>query len=107
MNLLLSVILLVVGTTVLTAQVTYERILQAEKEPGNWLTYSGTYKSHHYSTLDQIKPDIRDFMMEMLMARPGNRRLAEELHDLAENPKFRHEVANARKAIIELDDRIR
>jgi alcohol dehydrogenase (cytochrome c) len=56
-NVLLAVILLVVGTTVLTAQVTYERILQAEKEPGNWLTYSGSYKSHHYSTLDQIKRD--------------------------------------------------
>jgi alcohol dehydrogenase (cytochrome c) len=34
--------------------VTYERLLNATKEPGNWLTYSGDYKSHHYSTLDQI-----------------------------------------------------
>ena len=57
MNFLLALVLLLVGTTALPAQVTYERILQAEKEPGNWLTYSGTYKGHHYSTLDQIKRD--------------------------------------------------
>jgi alcohol dehydrogenase (cytochrome c) len=36
------------------AQVTYERILNAEKEPGNWLTYSGNYKGWRYSPLDQI-----------------------------------------------------
>jgi alcohol dehydrogenase (cytochrome c) len=34
--------------------VTYERLLEARKEPGNWLTYSGDYRSHHYSTLKQI-----------------------------------------------------
>ena len=34
--------------------VTAERLLNAAAEPGNWLTYSGDYKSHHYSTLNQI-----------------------------------------------------
>ena len=34
--------------------VTYERLLNATKEPGNWLMYSGDYRSHHYSSLDQI-----------------------------------------------------
>ncbi len=34
--------------------VTYERLLNATAEPGNWLTYSGDYKSHHYSSLNQI-----------------------------------------------------
>ena len=38
----------------LPAQVSYERLLNAESEPGNWLTYSGTYKSNHYSKLDEI-----------------------------------------------------
>ena len=37
--------------------VTYERLLNATKEPGNWLTYSGDYRSHHYSTLNQITAD--------------------------------------------------
>lgn len=34
--------------------VTSERLRQAEKEPGNWLTYSGQYSGQRYSRLDQI-----------------------------------------------------
>ena len=37
--------------------VTYERLLKAAEEPGNWLTYSGDYRSHHYSSLNQITVD--------------------------------------------------
>src|SRR5215468_4096376 len=37
--------------------VTYERLLKATEEPGNWLTYGGDYRSHHYSTLNQITAD--------------------------------------------------
>jgi len=39
-----------------TAQVPYERIVRAETEPGNWLTYSGNYQGHRYSPLAQITP---------------------------------------------------
>ena len=41
----------------LTAQglpVTYERLLHADREPGNWLMYSNTYNSWRYSRLAQI-----------------------------------------------------
>src|SRR5665213_2385114 len=38
------------------AQVTFDRILAAGKEPRNWLTYSGSTYSQRYSTLDQITP---------------------------------------------------
>ena len=38
----------------LAAQVTYDRILKAANEPGNWLTYSGNYSGHRYSPLAQI-----------------------------------------------------
>ncbi len=38
----------------LSAQVTYERILNSASEPGNWLTYNGTYASKHHSSLKQI-----------------------------------------------------
>ncbi len=41
-------------TSSLSAQVTYQRILKAESEPGNWLTYSGNYSAHRFSSLDQI-----------------------------------------------------
>ncbi len=34
--------------------VPYERIRDADKEPGNWLTYSGSYNGQRYSLLDQI-----------------------------------------------------
>jgi len=35
-------------------EVTYERIRSADKYPGDWLTYHGTYQGWHYSPLDQI-----------------------------------------------------
>ncbi len=38
----------------LTAQVPYQRILRAESEPGNWLTYSGNYNGRRHSALKQI-----------------------------------------------------
>jgi alcohol dehydrogenase (cytochrome c) len=37
--------------------VTFQRILKANSEPQNWLTFGGTYKSLHYSLLDQITPE--------------------------------------------------
>ena len=36
--------------------VTYQRLLNADKEPQNWLTFSGSYLGARYSTLDQITP---------------------------------------------------
>jgi len=41
----------------LPAQVSYDRLLHAAEEPENWLTYSGTYQSQRYTTLDQITPE--------------------------------------------------
>ena len=44
------------ATLSLQAQVTHERILNAAKEPQNWLTYGGGFSSQRYSTLSQITP---------------------------------------------------
>jgi alcohol dehydrogenase (cytochrome c) len=41
----------------LPAQVTLDRLLHPEREPQNWLTYSGNYSAQRYSTLDQITRD--------------------------------------------------
>jgi alcohol dehydrogenase (cytochrome c) len=41
----------------LHAQVSFERLLRADREPQNWLTYSGTFLSQRYSQLAQITPD--------------------------------------------------
>lgn len=38
------------------AQVPYERIVSAQKEPANWLTYSGNYSGHRFSPLKEITP---------------------------------------------------
>jgi glucose dehydrogenase len=44
----------VVAGTSAFAQVSYQRLLNAEKEPQNWLTYGGSYKQHRYSPLTLI-----------------------------------------------------
>ncbi len=44
----------------LWAQVPYSRLRQADKEPGHWLTYSGGYESHRFSTLTQINRENVD-----------------------------------------------
>jgi alcohol dehydrogenase (cytochrome c) len=36
------------------ADVTYDRLLRADREPQNWLSYSGNYAGHRYSPLSQI-----------------------------------------------------
>ena len=36
------------------SQVSTDRLLNAENEPSQWMTYSGTYKSQRFSKLDQI-----------------------------------------------------
>src|SRR5689334_16311680 len=38
------------------AQVPYQRIVDADREPGSWLTYSRTYLGERYSPLAQITP---------------------------------------------------
>jgi len=50
---LLLVALLLLGSCA-QAQVSYQRLLGAEHESQNWLTYSGRYAGWRYSELDQI-----------------------------------------------------
>jgi alcohol dehydrogenase (cytochrome c) len=49
-------VLLLVASASLGAQVSFDRILRAPEEPQNWLTYSGNVQSHRYSLLTQITP---------------------------------------------------
>src|SRR5881227_3063425 len=49
-------LLLLVASVNLFAQITYERLLHAAQEPQNWLTYSGTYSGQRHSSLHQITP---------------------------------------------------
>jgi alcohol dehydrogenase (cytochrome c) len=47
---------LLAATAALGAQVSYDRLLHADREPQNWLTYSGSYASQRHSLLTQITP---------------------------------------------------
>ena len=51
-----GLVLLAVGFLAIGAlgQVTWTRLLNSAKEPQNWLTYSGDYLGHRFTTLDQI-----------------------------------------------------
>ena len=49
----------------LLAQVTYDRLLHADREPQNWLTYSGGYASNRYSPLNQInRSNVKNLQMK-------------------------------------------
>ncbi len=48
--------LIALAAGMLTAQVSSDRLLHPDREPQNWLTYSGSYSSQRYSLLDQITP---------------------------------------------------
>ena len=39
-----------------SAQVTTDRLLHSDREPENWLTYSGDYAGRRHSLLDQVNP---------------------------------------------------
>ena len=43
-----------ISTAAYAADVDSQRLLNSDKEPGNWMSYHGGYKSWHYSALDQI-----------------------------------------------------
>src|SRR3989475_8324616 len=52
-----ATLLLFVGVALHAQQpVTFDRILRADREPQNWLTYSGGIFSQRYSGLTQITP---------------------------------------------------
>jgi len=60
--------------TIGVAQVPFERLVNADREPHNWLTYSGNYRSERFSPLDEITPD-NVASLEVLWAyqvRPSN-----------------------------------
>jgi len=57
--------LLLATAASLPAQVTPGRLLQAGREPQNWLTYSGSYAGQRHSGLTQIAPqNVRDLELK-------------------------------------------
>jgi alcohol dehydrogenase (cytochrome c) len=51
--------------------VTYDRLLNAAKEPQNWLTYGGNYFSHRHSPLTQITPaNVKNLALSWMYQSP-------------------------------------
>ena len=50
-------LLLGLSTSLTAAEIDSKRLIEAEKEPENWMTYAGTYNAWRYSPLDQINRD--------------------------------------------------
>src|SRR5580765_2205622 len=49
-----GVVLLAFGGQAVAADVDFARLLKAQSEPNNWMTYHGSYNSWHYSALKDI-----------------------------------------------------
>ncbi len=47
---------LALAAAAVSAQVPFDRIVNAGQDPGNWLTYSGNFLGHRFSPLTQITP---------------------------------------------------
>src|SRR5687767_9561656 len=64
-------VLTCVLSSVVLGQVTPQRLVNASTEPQNWLTYSGSYWSQRYSTLDQITPaNVRNLKLQWVYQSP-------------------------------------
>jgi alcohol dehydrogenase (cytochrome c) len=60
-----TLVLFAANIVALQAQVTPDRLLNAAKEPANWLTYSGGFAGQRYSTLSQITPEnVKDLTLQ-------------------------------------------
>src|SRR5271165_3509542 len=59
--------LLALAAGLAPAQVSFDRLLGAAKEPQNWLTYSGNFNSQRYSGLTQITPaNVRNLELQWI-----------------------------------------
>jgi alcohol dehydrogenase (cytochrome c) len=59
-------------TPVTAADMTFERALNADKEPHNWLLHHGNYQGHRFSQLKTINSDnVKDLKVAFSVALGG------------------------------------
>jgi alcohol dehydrogenase (cytochrome c) len=69
---LLTMALLAFATISVQAQVTFDRLLHTEKEPENWLTYSGNVLGQRYSLLNQINAgNVKNLELQWIWQAPS------------------------------------
>lgn len=62
----------ILAAPALSAPVTYQRLINADGETGNWLHHHRTYDSHRYSPLSQINTtNARDLNLQILVGIDG------------------------------------
>src|SRR5436853_504958 len=68
-----TLVLILIAAGSLQAQVSFDRIVRADQESQNWLTYSGTFFSQRHSQLTQITPtNVKDLEPQWIFqARTG------------------------------------
>src|SRR5215813_15073857 len=60
------------GTSAFAADVTPERLVNADKEPGNWLMNHRTYDAQRYSPLDEInRGNVKNLKLAYAVALGG------------------------------------
>ena len=60
---------------ILAADIDSQRLVNADKNPADWLTYHGSYNSWHYSGLDQINAtNVKDLKVAWSHATPRSAR---------------------------------
>src|SRR5215213_4964169 len=65
LRILAVAVVLTAATLQAQSQVTFDRILHADREPQNWLSYSGTPMNQRYSGLTQITPaNVKDLQQQ-------------------------------------------
>jgi len=68
----LAAVIVMAGAAVRAQQVSFDRILHADREPQNWLTYSGGVFSQRYSPLTQITPaNVRNLELQWVFQTRG------------------------------------
>jgi alcohol dehydrogenase (cytochrome c) len=56
------------GASSSSAQVTFDRLVRADREPSNWLTYSGSLNGQRYSLLTEITPqNAKNLQLEWVL----------------------------------------
>ena len=67
-----AVALVLFATISVQAQVTFDRLLHTDKEPHNWLTYSGNIHGQRYSLLNQINTgNVKNLELQWIWQAPS------------------------------------
>jgi hypothetical protein len=101
--------LLLVSATATVAQ-EWQRLINSDQEPQNWLSYGGNYSAHRYSALNQInRTNVKNLTPVWLCFNTGevggrpechtHRRRRRAVSDGTEKPRLRVECSDRRDAL--------